>query len=45
MARLINTQTKVVVNVDDSKVARLGPLYQPLDAEKPTPAKAPSKSK
>ena len=40
MARLINTETGVVVNVADDKVARMGPLYRPADEEKPAAKKA-----
>jgi hypothetical protein len=38
MARLINTETQVVVNVDDSKVERMGPLYKPAPADQPAKA-------
>lgn len=40
MARLVHSETGVVVNVADHKVDRMGPLYHPID-EKPEPKKAP----
>ncbi len=46
MSRFRNTANEVVVSVDDSKDARMGPIWEPADApaKKAEPKKATAKT-